>query len=88
MARPAQKLTTVPLSTVDVGDTISHESEQYGVKLARTGAVHRIIRVGGYAEYHTQEGGILVAYQLAGKEPRVYMLERAPQVQPLLEMFA
>lgn len=86
--RPAQKLTTIPVSCVDVGDRISYDVPvNDGLDVTRSGTVHRIIVEGGYIQYHTQEGGIIVSHSLSSNEPRVYMIQRAPEVQSTLELF-
>ena len=86
--RAAQKLTTIPVSCADVGDKISYDAPvNDGLFVTRAGTIHRIIAEGGYVEYHTQEGGLIVSHSLSSTEPRVYMIKRAPAVQSLLELF-
>lgn len=89
MARPAQKLTTVPLSTVDVGDRISYDFPvKRGLDVSHVGTVHRRTFENKVLRLETQEGETIISWSTDhATEPRVYMLQRAPKVQPALELF-
>lgn len=85
--RPAQKLTSVPISTIDVGDKISVDLPlERGLSITHVGIVHRITFNGASRYLMTQEGAIIAAFIVGKPEPRVHIIQRAPRVESMLDL--